>query len=24
VGPAMTVEFKDVQLKRLPLGSKKN
>jgi hypothetical protein len=23
-GPAMTVEFKDIQLKRLPLGSKKN
>jgi hypothetical protein len=24
VGPAMTVEFKDIQLKRLPMGSKKN
>lgn len=24
VGPAMTVEFKDIQLKRLPAGSKKN
>jgi hypothetical protein len=24
VGPPMTVEFKDIQLKRLPLGSKKN
>jgi hypothetical protein len=24
VGPPMTVEFKDVMLKRLPLGSKKN
>ena len=24
VGPAMTVEFKDIMLKRLPLGSKKN